>query len=142
MGAFFLKREEKSVKMKPKWIKVGNTQKDLFDILNSIKHGNSLDEIAANDRSLSIEEIHKLLNRTTEYLHSHLILDSYLETANKLTPDELKEIKLEWTANEIKELVNLQISGATVASIALLIRKTETEVYNKLRSLNLLNGRD
>ncbi len=123
--------------MRPKWTKVGNTTKDLFDIINLLKKGVSIVDIVQSDNSVTVSEIQQLLLRMTEYLKKHLILDSYLETVNKISPDEMTELKLEWNTKETDELVKLYTCGAKIENIAVLMRKSETEVQNKLQSLNL-----
>ncbi len=127
--------------MKPKWIKVGDSERDLFDILKLLIQGEYIEKIANSDSLISVSEIRKLLLRTTEYLKNHLILDSYLETVNKLVPFDMTKIQPEWTENEIKELQNLYNSGAELENIATLMRKEKTEVREKLQSLKLENER-
>ena len=140
-GLIFLKGKKREP-MKAKWIKIGDTKKDLFDVLNYFKQGLSIEEIPIIDRSISVVEICNLFDRTKEYLKSHLILDSYLETVNKLSQIELTAFELEWSSNEIRELVNLHISGASPTNIALLMRKSESEIRNKLQSLSLIHERN
>ena len=114
------------VEMKPKWIKAGRTNKDIFDIIKEIENGNTIAEISQK-HNVSMYEIRNLLMRTRSYLQNHLILDSYLEMARdieRILPDRLK---LEWTTSEISELVELKISGATIQNIAQIMRKTEDE---------------
>ncbi len=122
-------------KMKPKWTKVGNTERDLFDVLDMVTQGKTIGEIAKKDRRVSVDEIQQLLSRTKSYLKSHLILDCYLETANRLP--EVK-LKIGWGANEVRELVELHINGASIKSISILMRKNKTAITKKLESLNLL----
>ncbi len=123
--------------MRPKWTKVGTKTKDLFDIIDLLKKGASITDIAKSDSSLTVSEIRQLLLRMTEYLKNHLILDSYLEAVNRISPAEMTELKLEWSENETNELIKLYTYGATTEDIALLIRKTKSEVQKKLLSLNL-----
>lgn len=124
--------------MRPKWIKIGDPAKDLFDIIDLLKQGESIYDIAKSDNSISVTDIRDLLIRTSKYLKNHLILDSYLKTVNKLSSVKVRKVKLEWTAEEIHELVNLHLFGAKTENIALLMRKDKSEVCGKLKSLNLM----
>lgn len=138
MGAYFLKRAST---MRPKWTKVGNTTKDLFDIIDLLKKGVSIVDIVQSDNSVTVSDIQQLLLRMTEYLKKHLILDSYLETVNKISPAEITELKLEWSKNETNELIKLYASGAKIENIAILMRKNKIEVQEKIKSLNFTDER-
>ncbi len=124
---------------RPSWIKVGSTEIDLFEILDALKHGKSIDDIAKDDIFITVSEIRELLMRASLYLHNHLILDSYLETIQRIKPIQKNSVRFEWSANEIHELVNLHLSGATVENIAQLMRKDIIRVQEKLEYLNLIN---
>ena len=123
--------------MEPKWIRIGNNTKDLFYLIDLLKKGASIVDIVQSDNSVTVSEIQQLLLRMTEYLKKHLILDCYLETVNKIPHADMTEIKFEWSSEEISEITKLYLSGAKIENIALLMRKSETEVQNKLQSLNL-----
>ena len=127
--------------MRPKWTKAGSTQKDLFEIIDAFIYGESIHDIVTSDNHITENDIRELLLRTSMYLKSHLILDSYNETVNQIKLQDAHEIKLEWTANETKELVNLHISGASIITIADLMRKDNKMIEDKLRALNLLHER-
>ena len=117
-------------RMKPKWIKVGDSEKDIFDILGQFEHGKTVVEIA-DCQKLPLEEIQRLLLRTKKYLRDHLILDSYLETTNKLVSISTETSQQEWTSREIQELTELTSNGAKLKNIVAIMRK------EKIDSLNL-----
>ncbi len=125
--------------IRPNWIKVGRTEIDLFEVLDLLMRGRTIDDIAKDDNFITASEIRELLMRASLYLKNHLILDSYLETIQRIEPVQNNSLRLEWSANEIHELVNLHLSGASVENIAQLIRKDIVTVKEKLENLNLLN---
>lgn len=123
--------------MKPKWIKVGASDKDVFDIIEEIGNGKSIHEIVKADNSLSNDDIRTVLLRTKKYIQKHLILDNYLETTQKISQEILKSTQIDWSKQEITELGKLVRSGAEVEIIAQIMRKSKTEINQKLDSLNL-----
>ena len=100
--------------MKPQWIKVGDSEKEL-----------------------PIEEIQRLLIRTKKYLRDHLILDSYLEMANKLVSISQETSQQDWSSREIHELAELTLNGAKLKNIAFIMRKEIRNIKEKIESLNL-----
>ena len=124
---------------RPNWIKVAGTERDLFEMLDLLKQGRSIYDIVIDDNFVTVTDIRDLLMRTSLYLENHLVWDSYLNNLNQILPIPNSTFKLEWSANEIHELVNLHLSGAEIKNIAQLIRKDMVSVQEKLYSLNLIN---
>ena len=124
-----------------KWIKIAGSEIDLFQVLDLFKQGFSIIDIAKKEISVTEDEIIHLLSRTSTFLKNHLILDSYMETVHMFSKVSITELKLEWSASEIRELVKLHNCEAKIENIALLMRKNESEIQEKLCALKLITER-